>query len=150
MKRLICIIVVSIMIFALCSCNTFSANEAEGHVVAENLCIRNGDGINFEGEIILNSDDFVNIGFWPDKQRSDVLNITFEITDEGKEKLSEATKKAAEEFGYLSLWVGDEVISANKVQQQITENQFILEVGCIEDEEYRQSFMDKLQGISEK
>lgn len=150
MKKLICIIVVSMMILPLCACKTFSANEAEGPVVAENLCIRDGDGINSQGKITLNSEDFVNIGFSPDKQESDVLNITFEITDKGKEKFSEATKKAAGESGYLSLWVGDEVIFSNKVSQQITDNLFILQVGGLEDKEYRNSIMYKLKGIFEE
>lgn len=49
------------MIFSLCACKNFSANEAEGPLIAENLCIRDGDGINSQGKIIVNNDRALKI-----------------------------------------------------------------------------------------
>jgi preprotein translocase subunit SecD len=75
-----------------------------------------------ETNIILTSEDILLAS--PEKYTDpsgEYWAVTIELTDEGKEKFAEATKRIALEKGIISIWIDDVVVSAPTVQSAITD-----------------------------
>lgn len=117
------------------------SKEEKLYTVASNINLKMGT--NFDGETVLGSADFVGFNYKYNKSQQQYL-FTFKLTDEGQEKMTDATTKLAETKGYLSLWVGDELISSPKVMEPINGDAFAVNMVEV-NEENISSFIDKLE-----
>ena len=72
------------------------------------------------GDIILTGDDVKEAYATMDSSSSVAeYSVVLELTDSGKSKFAEATKRIAEDKGTISIWLDDDMISAPTVQEEI-------------------------------
>jgi len=71
--------------------------------------------------VILQGSDVVSASVGVDENNKYI--IVLKITDDGKQKFSEATKKCAAEGKSISIWMDETVIANPNVEQQITSNE---------------------------
>lgn len=118
--------------------------QKDFYKVAENLSVK--DGENGTGELILLNTEFEGFKF-SYSESQEILFIYFKLNEEGQKKLSAATNKYVANPGFLSLWVGDEKICANKLWSQITTEEFVVLVKEV-TKESAQSIAKKIEGQS--
>lgn len=139
MKRLFLLFILLLILSAgICACsrpagdNTQSiSSDQELYAVADNISLKEGTAI--DGAAVLESSDF--IGFHYDyNEEAQSYTFIFKLTDDGQEKMTEATAKFAETSGELSLWAGDELIASPWVMSAITGDEFAMTMDLNEEE----------------
>lgn len=118
--------------------------QKDFYKVAENLSVK--DGENGTGDTILLNTDFEGFHY-SYSESQDILFIYFKLNEEGQNKLSAATNKYVANPGFLSIWVGDEKICANKLWSQITTEEFVVLVKDV-TKESAQVIAQKIEGQS--
>ncbi|MBN7772269.1 hypothetical protein [Clostridium aminobutyricum] len=116
--------------------------KADLYAVTETLCVK--DGENYAGETILTTIDFAGFKY-NFSESQETLFIYFKLTDEGQKTLNEKTYKYVAAPGFLSIWVGDELICTNKLWSQITTDEFVVLVKDIK-EDNAEAVINKIKG----
>ncbi|HYE67877.1 MAG TPA: hypothetical protein VEA58_04650, partial [Anaerovoracaceae bacterium] len=111
-------------------------------ILANNISLKTGT--NFSGDTVLESEDFSGFNYKYNESPKEYI-FTFKLTDEGQEKMADATTKLAETSGDLSLWIGDELITSSKVMEPVTGDAFAVYMVDV-NEGNISNFVAKLEG----
>ncbi|WP_206458983.1 hypothetical protein [Anaerovorax sp. IOR16] len=122
----------------------FEIKKEDVHILADNFCVK--DGVNYEDKTLLESTDFIGFDCWVDKEQADLVEVYFKLTTEGQQKIADGTKKFEEASGFLSVWIGEELLGTPKVMEPITSDGFVLTL-CIDN---IQSLIEKMEGKTDQ
>lgn len=118
------------------------SKDVELFTVDNSISLKKGTTI--DGDMVLESADFIGFNYEYNESQKEYI-FTFKLTDEGREKMAEATKKSKETLDDLSLWIGTELIVSAKVFQPITDDEFVVNMVEV-NEDNISDFVDKLEG----
>lgn len=148
-KKSLLVVLLLFPLIVMCACSDQSKNTSQPlskdtviYTVADNISIKSG--INFDGETVLESSDFIGFSYEFDENLQEYI-FTFRLTDDGKKKNTEATKRLAEDSGCLSLWIGDELIVSPKVMEPITGDEVAINMVDLSKDTIS-GFVEKLEG----
>lgn len=109
---------------------------------AENVCFK--EGAMAEGTVVLSAKNIEGFYYEFSKSRQG-YQIVFQLTDEGKNILSEETTKLSKTNGVISFWIGDELIASPEVVAPITSGRFTIIKEDLNEQNIA-AFCNKLQG----
>ena len=91
-----------------------------------------------DGTVILTGEDVAAVSAAQDEIFDWQYNVAFELTDAGRDKFAEATRRLIGQT--IGIWLDDELISAPTVQSAITEGRGVITMGNVSKEEgYREA-----------